>query len=81
VAIASDASRLYGDMTTGILFPSVYRNDKMVEGYLTLYQLSEGSWDHVVPGHDSLEMALYPAPGKELAGIVVRLDVPPRPLS
>ena len=81
VVIASDASHLYGNMKTGIPFPSVYRTDEMVEGYRTLYRLSEGSWDHIVPGHDPLVMALYPAPGKELEGIVARLDVPPRQLS
>jgi hypothetical protein len=32
---------------------------------------------HIIPGHDPLVMQRYPAPSKDLAGIVVRLDVPP----
>jgi glyoxylase-like metal-dependent hydrolase (beta-lactamase superfamily II) len=77
VVLASDASHLYFNMEQGAPFPSVYRVDEMMEGYRTLYRLSGGSWDHVVPGHDPLVMQLYPAPSKELEGIVVRLDKPP----
>ena len=33
---------------------------------------------HVVPGHDPLVMARYPAVSKELEGIAVRLDVAPK---
>ncbi|TIX39040.1 MAG: N-acyl homoserine lactonase family protein [Mesorhizobium sp.] len=78
VVLASDASHLYYNMQNGAPFPSVHRVDEMMEGYRILYRLAEGSWDHVVPGHDPLVMQLYPAPSKELEGIVVRLDKPPR---
>ena len=33
---------------------------------------------HIVPGHDPLVMARYPAPSPALEGIAVRLDVAPR---
>jgi hypothetical protein len=35
------------------------------------------STKHIIPGHDPLVMNRYPAPARELEGIVVRLDVPP----
>jgi hypothetical protein len=38
------------------------------------------SEDHIVPGHDPLVMQLYPAPSRELEGIVVALDEEPKPL-
>jgi glyoxylase-like metal-dependent hydrolase (beta-lactamase superfamily II) len=77
VVLASDAAHLYLNARKGAPFPSVYRVDEMMEGFRTMLQLAQGSWDHVIPGHDPLVMELYPALSKELEGIVVRLDVPP----
>jgi hypothetical protein len=65
------------NMHKGIPFPAVHRVDEMMEGYRIVRELAGGSWDHVVPGHDPLVMKMYPAPSKELEGIVVRLDKPP----
>ena len=48
----------------------------MVEAYDTLSRLAD-SPQHIIPGHDPLVMARYPAPAAELEGIVVRLDVEP----
>ncbi len=48
----------------------------MLEGYRRLRALAP-SEQHIVPGHDPLVMARYPAPVPELEGIVVRLDVAP----
>jgi hypothetical protein len=48
-----------------------------LEGYDTLRRLAE-SPRHIVPGHDPLVMARYPAVSKALEGIAVRLDVSPR---
>jgi len=45
----------------------------MVDGYARMRALAE-SPDHVIPGHDPLVMRRYPAPRKDLEGIVVRLD-------
>jgi glyoxylase-like metal-dependent hydrolase (beta-lactamase superfamily II) len=77
VVLASDSAHLYFNFTESALFPSVYRVDEMMEGFRIINRLAGGSWDHVVPGHDPLVMKLYPAPRKELEGIVVRLDKPP----
>jgi glyoxylase-like metal-dependent hydrolase (beta-lactamase superfamily II) len=77
VVLASDSSHLYFNIRSTAPFPSVYRVDEMLEGYRTINLLAEGSWDHVIPGHDPLVMKLYPAPSQELEGIVVRLDKPP----
>jgi glyoxylase-like metal-dependent hydrolase (beta-lactamase superfamily II) len=79
VVLASDSAHLYFNVQKAAPFPSVYRVDEMMEGYRTIFQLANQSWDHVIPGHDPLVMARYPAPSKELEGIVLRLDRPPRP--
>jgi hypothetical protein len=49
----------------------------MVEGYARLRSLA-ASPAHVIPGHDPLVMARYPAPSKALEGIIARLDVMPK---
>ena len=77
VVLASDASHLYINARNAAPFPSVYRVDEMMEGYRIILRLAEGSWDHVIPGHDPLVMKMYPAPSPDLEGIVVRLDTPP----
>lgn len=77
MVLASDASHLYFNIRKHAPFPSVYRVDEMMEGYRIIHGLAEGSWDHVVPGHDPLVMKMYPAASKELEGIVVRLDQAP----
>jgi hypothetical protein len=48
----------------------------VLEGYDTLRRLAD-SPKHIIPGHDPLVMARYPAVSKELEGIAVRLDVMP----
>lgn len=79
VVIASDASHLYANMTSGQPFPILYSAGETVEGYRILNTLAD-SPDHIIPGHDPAVMALYPAPAPALEGLVVRLDVPPRDL-
>jgi hypothetical protein len=77
VVLASDSAHLYFNIRESAPFPSVYRVDEMMEGYRLINRLAGGSWDHVIPGHDPLVMNLYPAPSKDLEGMVVRLDRPP----
>lgn len=77
VVVASDSAHLYESVIANAPFPSVYRVDEMVDGFRTIYHLANGSWAHVVPGHDPMVMDLYPAPTRELEGIVVRLDQAP----
>jgi glyoxylase-like metal-dependent hydrolase (beta-lactamase superfamily II) len=77
VVLASDASHLFLNYKDEAPFPSVYRVDEMMEGYRTINRLAGGSLSHIIPGHDPLIMRMYPAPCKELEGIVVRLDRDP----
>jgi hypothetical protein len=48
----------------------------MLESFDALYEAAPTP-AHVVPGHDPEVMRRYPAPSKELEGIVVRLDTDP----
>jgi len=76
VVLASDASHLYANFEQRRPFPVVYNVAEMLEGFELLYRLAD-SPNHIVPGHDPLVMKHYPAVSAELAGIAVRLDVPP----
>jgi glyoxylase-like metal-dependent hydrolase (beta-lactamase superfamily II) len=77
VVLASDASHYYEHMESGRCFPTTFHLGEVVEGYDTLRRLAE-SPEHIIPGHDPLVMERYPAPTKDLDGIVVRLDVMPK---
>jgi glyoxylase-like metal-dependent hydrolase (beta-lactamase superfamily II) len=77
VVLASDASHYYEHMDTGRCFTTTFHLGDMVEGYAKLRALA-ASPQHVIPGHDPLVMQRYAAPSKDLDGIAVRLDVPPR---
>lgn len=76
VMVASDAAHLYANMETRNPFPVIFELDKVLAGYDRLRELAD-SPDHVVPGHDPLVMARYPAVSDDLEGIAVRLDEPP----
>ena len=73
VVLASDASHLYANMESGLAYPFAYNVAEVLEGYRRAYSLAS-SPNHVIPGHDPLVMARYPAPSPELQGWVVRLD-------
>ncbi len=73
VVLASDASHYYANMEQERPFPIVYNVGDMVEGWRKAQALAD-SPAHVIPGHDPLVMARYPAPAKALEGIVARLD-------
>ena len=76
VVLASDASHFYENMEKTSPFPIVYNAGDMVQGYAKMRRLADSD-QHIIPGHDPLVMARYPAPEKSLEGIVVRLDVEP----
>lgn len=76
VVLASDASHLYANMERENPYPIIFKVNEMLEGYEKLRKLAD-STDHVIPGHDPLVMDFYPAPSKDLEGLVVRLDVAP----
>jgi len=77
VVLAADAAHLYAHLTTGRIFPLTYNLGEVVEGYATLKKLASSA-DHVVPGHDPLVLARYPAAKPGLEGWVARLDVEPK---
>jgi glyoxylase-like metal-dependent hydrolase (beta-lactamase superfamily II) len=79
VVVASDASHLYANMNRKIPFPAVHNAEEVLEGFRTVHRLAD-SPAHVVPGHDPLVMHLYPPVSRELEGIAVRLDEPPKDL-
>ncbi len=76
VVLASDASHYYEHMEAGRCFPTTFHLGEVLDGYDTLRRLAD-SPQHIIPGHDPLVMERYPAPSKDLEGIVVRLDVMP----
>jgi len=76
VVLASDTSHLYANMEQGRPFPIVFNVAEMLDGHKRLHQLA-ASPRHIVPGHDPQVMKRYLAPGRELDGIVVRLDAEP----
>ena len=77
VVVASDAAHLYANMEQERPYPVIYNLADMLAGYGKLRRLASTP-AHVVPGHDPLVMARYPAARKELDGIVVRLDAEPK---
>lgn len=77
VVLASDASHFYAHMEGDRAFPVLYNLGDMLAGYQTLRRLAT-SPRHVVPGHDPLVMARYPAAGQGLTDWIVRLDLDPR---
>jgi hypothetical protein len=77
VVLAADAAHLYAHLTSSRIFPITYNVAEVVEGYERLGRLAS-SPAHVVPGHDPLVLAHYPAAKPGLEGWVVRLDAEPK---
>jgi glyoxylase-like metal-dependent hydrolase (beta-lactamase superfamily II) len=77
VVLAADATHLYAHIDEGRVFPLTYNVGEVLEGYNTLRKLAT-SRDHIVPGHDPLVLARYPAAKPGLEGWVARLDVAPK---
>ena len=76
VVLAADATHLYAHIDGGRVFPLVYNVADVLEGYGTLKKLAT-SPRHVVPGHDPLVLARYPAAKPGLENWIARLDVEP----
>jgi hypothetical protein len=79
VVLASDATHLYAHIDSGRVFPITYNIGEVVEGYATLKRLAASPF-HVVPGHDPLVLARYPAAKPGLEDWIVRLDAEPKEL-
>ncbi len=76
VVLASDASHFYENMDAGRPFPICVSVADTLDSYARV-RAAAPSPAHIVPGHDPLVMQRYPAARPDLAGIAVRLDVPP----
>jgi glyoxylase-like metal-dependent hydrolase (beta-lactamase superfamily II) len=74
VVLASDASHYWANMRTGNPFPIISDLPRMVEGWRMLEALADGP-DHVIPGHDPLVRARFPALGGDAE--IVQLHLPP----
>lgn len=77
VVIASDAAHFYRHLDERRVFPTVHSLEGVLEGYDTVERLAT-SKDHIVPGHDPLVLALYPAATPGLEAIAARLDLEPK---
>lgn len=76
VVLASDASHFYENIDTGRPFTITVSTADTLESYDRV-RAAATSAEHIIPGHDPLVMKRYPAPSPALAGVVVRLDLPP----
>lgn len=76
LVLASDASHYYENMQAISPFPIVFNVADMLDGYRKMAALAS-SPEQIIPGHDPLVLARYPAPEPSLQGIVARLDVAP----
>lgn len=76
VVVASDASHFYENLESQRPFPTAFNVGEMLESFDRIRSIAPTE-DHIVPGHDPLVMARYPAPSPALQDIVVRLDVAP----
>lgn len=76
VVIASDATHFYANYRNNLVFPLVYDIKALLDGYCRIRQLADSD-DHVIPGHDSRVMQIYPPVSVELEGVAVRLDKHP----
>ncbi len=76
VVLASDAAHYYETFELGKPFILVVDMEDMLRGYGTLKRLADGDARRVIPGHDPLVLARYPALSAATEGIVHRLDVP-----
>jgi glyoxylase-like metal-dependent hydrolase (beta-lactamase superfamily II) len=75
IVLASDATHYYENFERGKPFPIVADMEDVLRGYVTLRRLA-GSARRVVPGHDPLVLARYPALNGAAQGLAHRLDLP-----
>jgi len=76
VVLASDSAHFYAHLETRRVFRVLYNQGDMLEGYNTLERLAS-SKSHIVPGHDPLVLARYPAASEKARGWIARLDAAP----
>lgn len=72
VVLASDAAHLYANITRKIPFPIFVDEADYARAQERVMKLAGGSLDHVIPGHDPLVLACFPAEND-----IARVDLPP----
>jgi glyoxylase-like metal-dependent hydrolase (beta-lactamase superfamily II) len=72
LVLASDASHYYENMDAVRPFPIVFHVGDMLDGYRRIRELADRD-DLIVPGHDPLVFARFPAVSEALTGIACRL--------
>jgi glyoxylase-like metal-dependent hydrolase (beta-lactamase superfamily II) len=76
MVLASDCSHFYANFETGRAFPIMHNHEATLLGYETMKRMASTP-NAIIPGHDPLVTARYPAAAPGLEGIVMRLDVEP----
>ncbi len=72
VVLASDAAHLYANLTRRIPFPIFVDEQAYLRAQQRVLDLAGGSLDRVIPGHDPLVLACFPAEND-----IARVDLPP----
>jgi glyoxylase-like metal-dependent hydrolase (beta-lactamase superfamily II) len=73
VVLASDASHFYAHFEQKRVFPVLYNFADVLEGYKTIEKLA-GDARCVIPGHDPLVLARYPAASAATQGWIARIE-------
>ncbi|NIE63118.1 N-acyl homoserine lactonase family protein [Burkholderia sp. Ax-1719] len=73
IVLASDATHFYANIHEERPYPIVNNVGAMLDGFRTLVALAS-SPSHVIPGHDPLVLAQYPAYDPESQGWIARLS-------
>ncbi len=72
VVLASDAAHLYANITRKLPFPIFIDEAEYARAQTRVMELAGGSLDHLIPGHDPLVLACFPAEND-----IARVDLPP----
>ena len=72
VVLASDAAHLYANIVRKLAFPIFIDELQYGEAQKRVMQLAQGSLDRLIPGHDPLVMACFPAEND-----IARVDLAP----
>ena len=72
VVLASDAAHLYANLVRGLPFPIYLDEPQYRAAQARALELAGGSLDHLIPGHDPLVLACFPAEND-----IARVDLAP----
>ncbi len=77
MVLAADASHFYANMEAGPGVPNHCTTSKRRWRAMTTLRRLASRPENIIPGHDPLVLARYPAAATGLEGVVVRLDADP----